>query len=148
MIKKLLKNMSRIAYIIIILMALVAIRTFESCLFYDPFLTFYKSNYQNQILPAFNGLQLFFGILFRYGLNTFLSLSLIYLLFRDKKILIFSAWLYVVFFILLSGVYFGILILNKDPNYLVLFYVRRFLIQPLFLLLFVPAFYYQKKINK
>ncbi|MFY7758816.1 MAG: exosortase F system-associated membrane protein, partial [Flavobacterium stagni] len=28
-----------------------------------------------------------------------------------------------------------------------LFYLRRFLIQPLFLLLFVPAFYYQKRIK-
>jgi exosortase F-associated protein len=27
----------------------------------------------------------------------------------------------------------------------VVFYVRRFLIQPLFIILFIPAFYYQKR---
>jgi exosortase F-associated protein len=28
---------------------------------------------------------------------------------------------------------------------MILFYIRRFLIQPIFLLLFLPAFYYQKQ---
>jgi exosortase F-associated protein len=31
-------------------------------------------------------------------------------------------------------------------GHLALFYVRRFLIQPIFLLLLIPAFYFQKKI--
>jgi exosortase F-associated protein len=36
--------------------------------------------------------------------------------------------------------------LDKENNF-VLFYIRRFLIQPLFLLLFIPAFFYQKRIK-
>ena len=37
---------------------------------------------------------------------------------------------------------------SKTQDYLFVFYVRRFLIQPLFLILFVPAFFYQKSVNK
>lgn len=147
MIKKLLENKSTIALIIVFLMVLVAIRTFENYLFYDPFLTFFKLDYQNKTLPNFNSIQLFFGILFRYGLNTLFSLFLIYLFFKEKKLVVFSAWLYILLFVLLVSLFFGILNLDSTPDYLVLFYVRRFLIQPLFLPLFIAAFYYQKKLT-
>lgn len=140
-------NKVRFFLIAIALLFLILVRTFEHQLFYDPFLVFFKSNYQNQVLPDFKGLQLFFGLFFRYGLNTILSLFVVYLLFKDKKMLLFSFWLYLIFFIVLCGIFFGMLIFNSHPNYLVLFYVRRFLIQPLFLVLFVPAFYYQKMIK-
>lgn len=143
MVKKMFDNKVRFFLIAIALLFLILVRTFEHQLFYDPFLVFFKSNYQNQVLPEFDGLQLFFGLFFRYGLNTILSLIIIYLLFKDRKMLVFSSGLYLVFFVLLCAVFFGILIFNEYPNYLVLFYVRRFLIQPLFLVLFVPAFYYQ-----
>lgn len=147
MIVKLLKNKSRLVLIVSFLILLVAIRAFESTLFYDPFLSFFKLDYQNKPLPAYNDFHLFIGIVFRYGLNTLMSLVLIYLFFKEKKLVVFSAWLYIFFFILLSSLFFGLLYLESNPDYLVLFYVRRFLIQPLFLPLFIAAFYYQKKIN-
>ncbi|NJM79991.1 MAG: exosortase F system-associated protein [Flavobacterium sp.] len=90
---------------------------------------------------------MFFGILFRYGLNTLFSLFLIYLLFKEKKLVVFSAWIYLSLFVILVALFFGILNLDSNPDYLVLFYVRRFLIQPLFLFLFIAAFYYQKRQN-
>ena len=34
-----------------------------------------------------------------------------------------------------------------ETNKMNLFYIRRFIIQPIFLILFIPAFYYQKKIK-
>lgn len=138
---------ARVFLIALALFFLIAVRFFEHQLFYDPFLDFFKSNYQNQVLPEFNGVQLFFGLLFRYALNTILSLSIIYFFFSDRKMLVFSTGLYVVFFVLLITVFFGMLQFNNQPNYLILFYIRRFLIQPLFLVLFVPAFYYQKRMK-
>jgi exosortase F-associated protein len=35
-----------------------------------------------------------------------------------------------------------------EENKMTLFYIRRFLIQPIFILLFIPAFYYQFEIKK
>ena len=43
--------------------------------------------------------------------------------------------------------FFGYLNYTKNPNFMILFYIRRFLIQPLLLVLFIPAFFYQKKLT-
>ena len=147
MVKKRFKNRGRFFLIILFVILIILIRTLENHLFYDPFLVFFKSDYQNRVLPNYNGIQLFFGLLLRYGLNTIFSLVLIFLLFKERKIIVFLTWLYFIFFIILITIFFGILALDDNPNYLVLFYIRRFLIQPLFLILFVLAFYYQKMKN-
>jgi exosortase F-associated protein len=47
-------------------------------------------------------------------------------------------------FVILITAFFCILYFFKNQENLLLFYVRRFLIQPLFLIVFVPAFYFQK----
>lgn len=148
MIKELPKQIFRFGLLVIALVCIVLIRTYEDFLFYDPFLDFFKTDYQNQVLPDFNDFRLFLGITFRYGLHMILSLLIVYLLFGDKKIIFFSSLLYLLFFVILIGWFFILLHSEKQPNYLILFYVRRFLIQPLFLVLFVPAFYYQKMIKK
>jgi exosortase F-associated protein len=147
MIKERFRNTVRFLLMILLVILIILVRIFENHLFYDPFLVFFKLDYQNRVLPNYDGVQLFFGLLFRYGLNTIFSLGLLFLLFMEKKIVIFSIWLYLIFFIILITIFFSILIFDNNPNYLVLFYIRRFLIQPLFLVLFVPAFYYQKMKN-
>jgi exosortase F-associated protein len=69
---------------------------------------------------------------------------ILYLLFKNLSLIKFVAVLYITLFvILISAFYFIIFILDESYNFL-LFYLRRFLIQPLFLILFIPAFYLQK----
>lgn len=144
MLKRLFKQKFRILFFIIALLGLVLVRAFENKLFYDPFLTFFKLDYQNKPLPSFDNIPLFFGLLMRYSLNTILSLIIIYTLFKQLQLIRFALILYGVFFVLLVVVFFTLLNFSNQPDYLILFYIRRFLIQPLFLLLFVPAFYYQQ----
>ena len=144
MLKELLKNKKRLALLFLALLGLIVVRIFEQQLFYDPFLSFFKLDYQNKPLPSFDGAQLFLGISFRYLLNTFFSLNIIYLLFKEIQLLKFAALLFAVLFVILTLFFFSLLLFSKQPDYLVLFYVRRFLIQPLFLVLFIPAFYYQQ----
>jgi exosortase F-associated protein len=124
---------------------LAAVRAFEDNLFYDPFLIYFKGDYMDLPLPEFNALPLFFGMLFRYVLNTVLSLGIIYFLFKDKEMIKFASLLYVFFFVILIIAFFSILSFYGNQNNLMLFYVRRFLIQPIFILLFIPGFYYQNK---
>lgn len=119
------------------------IRTFESELFYDPFLEYFELDFKNLPFPKVDVFKLFFGLFLRYFLNTILSLILIYALFRDREILKFSTFLYLFFFVILFVLFFAILNYFPDANWL-LFYVRRFIIQPIFVLLFIPAFYYQQ----
>lgn len=128
----------------VLLLLLVAVRAFEGQLFYDPFLIYFEGDYIESPLPEFDGLQLFFGLSFRFFLNTILSLGIIYAVFKDKGMISFASILYLILFVILIAAFFCILHFFKNQENLLLFYVRRFLIQPLFLILFLPAFYYQK----
>ncbi|MGL3001941.1 exosortase F system-associated membrane protein [Flavobacterium sp. RSSB_23] len=143
MLKNLLQNKGKIVLGLLLVFLLVLIREFETQLFYDPFLAFFKSDYAGQPLPIYEPIPLFLGLLLRYGLNSLLSLALLYVIFEDKDMLQFSGVLFAVFFVVLLLTFFYILSF-QNQNYLLLFYVRRFLIQPIFILLFIPGFYYQK----
>ena len=145
MLKKLFNHKVRIALALLFVVALVLIRAYEDSLFYDPFLDYFKGDYYNLPIPKIDNLQLIFGFFFRYFLNTSLSLAIIYVLFKDIDAVKFASVLYFIFFVMLLAAFFFILLNNGETNKMGLFYVRRFLIQPIFLLLFLPAFYYQKQ---
>ena len=144
MLNEILQN-KRFFFIFIVLVLLLAgVRAFESQLFYDPFLVYFKKDYLESPLPEYNPLMLFFGLLFRFFLNSILSLGILYTIFRDREMIQFASVLYFFFFVILMVVFFCFLFLYADRNNMMLFYIRRFLIQPIFVILFIPAFYYQK----
>lgn len=143
MLNKILAHKVKILITILIVMCFGLIRNFENQLFYDPFLSYFETDFKNLPFPQVNVFKLFCGLFIRCFLNTILSLLLIYTLFPDKEILKFSSFLYAFFLVVLLGMFFVILNYFPDGNWL-LFYVRRFIIQPVFVLLFIPAFYYQQ----
>ena len=145
MLKKLLNHKYRILLLLVFVSFLATIRIFEKSLFYDPLLEYFKSDYTNLPLPLLNNFNLFFGLLFRYCLNTMLSIAIIYIAFKDIGLTKFAALLYLIFFVILIVVFFFVLSFYGEESKMTLFYVRRFLIQPLLLLLFIPGFYIQKQ---
>jgi len=147
MLNKLLQNKFKIIGSIVIVLCFAMIRLFEYKLFYDPFWNYFQNDFLNSPYPIVETGKLFFGMVFRYFLNSVLSLILIYILFQNREILKFSMILYVLFLIVLLGMFFIILKFFPDGAWL-LFYVRRFIIQPLFVLLFIPGFYYQLQYSK
>lgn len=124
---------------------LVLVRLFEADLFYDPLLSFFKQDYLYNKVPDVEFGKLMLHTAFRFGINTLISLLILYVAFRDKGIVKFSSVLYLISFVILFS-WMAWLVANASPqsNYNILFYVRRFLIQPLFVLLLLPAFYYHK----
>nr|WP_294925458.1 exosortase F system-associated protein [uncultured Flavobacterium sp.] len=144
MLNKLIEHKVKILITIVVVFCFGIIRTFENQLFYDPFLDYFDSDFKNLPLPEVDVLKLFYGLIFRYFLNTILSLILIYALFLNRDILNFSIFMYGFFLVILFGMFFIILNYFSEANWL-LFYVRRFIIQPIFVLLFIPAFYYQQQ---
>lgn len=140
-------NKKNIVSIGVFIFALILVRVFESKLFYDPFLEFFHGEIQNKPLPKYDGYRLFLGLFFRYLINSVITISIIYLLFREISILKLTSFLLFIFFLILVTVFFLILNYSSTPDYLYVFYIRRFLIQPLFLILFVPALFYQKSVN-
>ncbi len=139
------KHILKIIGIIILASLLVLIRAFENTLFYDPLLEFFKMDYKSMPLPQMDTFALQTGIALRFLMNTLISLSILWLIFFDKEIIKLSTILYSLLFVVLFMVFSLIIFTFEEASgHMVLFYVRRFLIQPLFLLILLPAFYFQK----
>ncbi|RTY86726.1 exosortase F system-associated membrane protein [Flavobacterium sp. RSP15] len=145
MLQKILNNKVRVLQFLFFVVLLVLVRAFENQLFYDPFLDFFKKDFAKLPLPSFNVVQLFYGLLFRYTLNTAISLGIIYVLFKEIMMVKFAFVLYYFLFMILMVAFFYIIYFTWGNHNWILFYIRRFIIQPIFLLLFVPGFYYQKQ---
>jgi exosortase F-associated protein len=145
MLKKLFNYKFRILFLLVLISFLATIRIFEKSLFYDPLLNYFKSDYTNLPLPLLNNINLFFGLFFRYILNTVVSIAIIYVAFKDFGLVKFASILYLIFFVILIGIFFFVLSFYGEESKMTLFYIRRFLIQPLLLLLFIPGFYIQKQ---
>lgn len=121
---------------------LVLIRVFENELFYDPYLLFFRNDYLYLDFPNREIMKLTLFTSLRYFMNSVLSLGIIYLFFKDKSILKFCAIIYSLAFVLLILIFLYFVIHPRQEDYYLFFNIRRFLIQPLFLLLLLPAFYY------
>lgn len=147
MLNKIKENKFKILAALLVIFSFAVIRAFENQLFYDPFLEYFEKDFKKMPFPDVDTFKLFGGLLLRYLLNSGLSLALIYILFSDKDILKFSTALYSFFGIVLFVLFYIILQFYAEGNWL-LFYVRRFLIQPIFILIFIPAFYYQLQYSK
>lgn len=145
MLQKKLHRRAQITLFIFLLGLLVSIRAFESDWFYDPFINYFKEEFSHLRYPIYNEALLYLNWIFRYFLNSILTLAIIYVIFQELQMVKFSALLLTLFLIFLLLGMFVLLHFFDEEKKMILFYVRRFLIQPLFLLLFIPAFYYQKK---
>ncbi|WP_291132840.1 exosortase F system-associated membrane protein [Flavobacterium sp. UBA7682] len=148
MLQLLLKNKSKVFWSLFLIGLLICIRLFEDHLFYDPFLNYFKSEYAHAKLPQFNVFKLFFSLGMRFYINSVISLFLLYVIFKDTKIVKFSMLLYMILGSILMISFIFVLTFFGEENKMTLFYIRRFLIQPIFILLFIPAFYYQKQVKK
>lgn len=137
----------RIPIIIILIFLLACVRAFEMNLFYDPFILFFKEDYHNLPFPKYDATKLFLSMSFRYFLNSVISLGIIYAVFQNFNFVKFSFFLFIPIYILLICLLFSTLYFSKDQNTFMIFYLRRFLIQPILVILFIPAFYYQKNKN-
>lgn len=138
-------NPNKVIAIAVLVSALVGIRALENQLFYDPFALYFENDYLSLPFPKFDALTLFLSMGFRFALNSLLSLAIIYCLFKDWALTKFVTVLYGFFFILLTLSFFALVLFTDQYNNFILFYVRRFLIQPILLLLFIPAIFYQKR---
>lgn len=148
MLKNLKNNKFEILLGVFLVGLLILIRTFEDDLFYDPLLKYFRYDFTNMKLPILNPIKLFISMGFRYYLNSMISIGLLYLIFKDRKIVKFSMLLFIVFGSILMISFLFTLHFFGEEHKMTLFYIRRFIIQPLFLILFIPAFYYQKKMKQ
>ena len=138
----------KIILISTLVLLLFLVRAFATELFYDPLIAYFQNDYLYSKMPEINLWRLIVNMFFRYVLNALLTLGIIWTLFERKDYLKFTGFFLMLAFIILI-VFFVLLIRDKfEFGYLLPFYIRRFIIQPLFLLIILPAFYYQKLSNR
>ncbi|MPT31259.1 MAG: exosortase F system-associated protein [Chryseobacterium sp.] len=128
------------------ILGLIGIRGLEDKIFYDPFLQFFKSADQTALFPNFIWGKLILGYLLRFALNTFFSLWIIQFLFENKEWTRQALILILLVFVIVFPIYLYCIYDKFQFGYLFSFYVRRFVIQPLTVILIIPIFYYRKKV--
>ena len=136
----------KLRYILIftLILMLILIRQYEDELFYDPYLIFFQNDYLYIDSPRQETFKLVCFTTLRYALNSLISLGILYMVFLDKSVVKFSTLVYVFAYLMLILVFMYFVINPRQEDYYLFFNIRRFLIQPILLLLLLPAFYYQK----
>ncbi|MFD2725318.1 exosortase F system-associated membrane protein [Hyunsoonleella rubra] len=123
---------------------LILIRFFEDSLFYDPYLKFFQNDYLYIDSPRREVVKLVVFTTLRFVLNTLISLAILFVVFKDKSIVKFAGIIFSIAFVVLMAIYLYFVVNPRQEDYYLFFNVRRFLIQPIILILLLPAFYYHK----
>jgi len=134
----------KIGLIGFLLLGLVLIRFYEHELFSDPLLEFYSSEFSYAQAPEFDVMQVLGSTSLRYLLNSIISIAIIGIAFPYRKTLLFSMVFYALAYLILTLLFCFFISDMERENFHTIFYIRRFLIQPIFVLVLLPAFYYQK----
>ena len=132
----------------IAIFGLIAVRMVEDQLFYDPFQAFFHLANKHAEFPDFKWTPLILNYLFRFGLNLVLSAAVVYFIFKNKQWTLQAIVLMLIVFAITFPLYLYCIHTQFDIGYLFSFYMRRFVIQPLILLLIIPLFYYLKHVQK
>lgn len=133
-------------FVLIGVAGIVSVRIFEDVLFYDPFLNYFHDATKNAKFPDFEWTRLILSHLFRFVLNLVSSCIIIHFVFKNKDWTIQGAILISIVFFITFPIYLYCINSRFEIGYLFSFYMRRFVIQPLILLLIIPLFYYRKQI--
>jgi len=142
------KKRVKIPILVLLFGLLILVRAYGTEIFYDPFIEYFKNDYLDTSIPNYNPFKLWLHIFLRYLVNMLISLVIIFVTFQKKGLVRFSVKFYIAAFIVLGISYFILLQFEMLNGHLFTFYVRRFLIHPIFVLILLPAFYYQKKLIK
>lgn len=132
--------------VVFFVLGLIGVRFWERELFYDPFLDYF--GYEKKVFPEFEWGRLIISHLFRFFLNLFFSLGVVHFIFLNSKWTIQALVLIGLSFLIFFPLYLYFIYTEFSIGNLFSFYVRRFVIQPLPVLLIVPLFYHRKYLNK
>mgnify|MGYP003644457569 FL=1 len=134
-----------VVLIVISLLGLASVRLLENDLFYDPFIAYFKSNFQLQQLPDVDKGLYLISTVFRYFINLLFTVCMIWFLYKSKEFVKATLWVHLFSFIILLAAFFILLPLEDEWVKMTLFYIRRFLIHPILLFILVPGFYFISK---
>jgi exosortase F-associated protein len=82
----------------------------------------------------------------RFILNDFFAIGLIYALFGLRKYVVFSVWVQLAGMVFFLFPYFVLKLYFPSYNGPLISFLHRLILNPILLLLLIPAFYYQQKL--
>lgn len=135
-------------FVVLGILGLIGVRFMEDRLFYDPFIHYFRSANPFLEPPTFEWGKLIVNHLFRFILNITFSAIIIQFMFKNLRWTLQGIVLISLVFAIVLPIYFYCVHTQFEIGYLFSFYMRRFVIQPLILLLIIPMFYYRKKISE
>lgn len=139
--------MKILSWILVLLgvVGLISVRVFEDRIFYDPFLNYFHEANKHAAYPDFEWGRLIISHWFRFILNLLFSSIIIHFIFKNRNWTLQGAALISIVFAITFPIYLYCVSSKFEIGFLFSFYMRRFVIQPLILLLIVPLFYYRKQ---
>lgn len=141
------KKSLKITLILVCFLLLFLVRGFADKLFYDPLIAYFKNDYLHTKIPYIDLWCLVRDLLFRFAINSAISICIIWLLFNRKDYVKFTSFFLISACLLLMVLFIFLIKDNFESGYLLPFYIRRLLIHPIFLLILLPSFYFQKLNN-
>lgn len=134
-------------YVFIGLIGLIVIYVFQRQLFFDPFDDFFYDP-QEPSYPVFKTFPYVFSKVLRYTLNDGFALLIIWGLFMNKKYMQFAVFIFAIGLFILLPIYL-ILVLNFfESTYTFLNHMHRLVLNPVLMMLLIPAFYYQRSLKQ
>lgn len=138
----------KIILVLILILLLFLVRSFSEELFYDPLIQYFKNDYLYTKMPEIHIWHLIIDMLYRYILISTITITIIWVLFERKDYVKFTGFFLMTAFMFLIIAFVFLIRDEFESGYLLPFYIRRFIIHPLFLLILLPAFYFQKLSNR
>jgi exosortase F-associated protein len=84
---------------------------------------------------------------FRYLLNDLFGIAIIYGLFGEKKYVKFAVYVLLFGLFILLPIYLSLFFLRPEGFTSMIGHLHRIILNPVLMMLLIPAFYYQKKIS-
>lgn len=127
-------------------LGLVLVYVFQRVLFYDPFQDLvYQPGQFNEI--SINHSKYIFGKISRYILNDGFALMIIWGLFQNKKYLRFAVIIFMIGLLILLPIYITLSLMYYETIHTFLNHLHRLVLNPVLMMLLIPAFYYQNRVN-
>lgn len=139
------KRWMRFVLVALLFFLLILIRGFESVLFYDPLVHYFENDYLYLPLPEVESFRMFRSYFLRYFINSMISFAILKVAFPHRSFIRTIAFFYALAFSILSSILFGLIYFNLDLGYLFPFYIRRFIIHPVFVIVLLPFIYLLRK---
>ncbi len=134
--------------ILFLLFLLVGIRFYEKVFFDDGLIVFFQYDYLTKALPHIPFIKTVSIDILRYIFNSTISISILTLFFRQKNLGKFLLAFYLIALTINIIAFYFAWVNYTAPHYIALFYIRRILIQPIWLFVLFPALLYQKFTTK